>query len=86
MRVQEVKCYFDTGDWTPERNEAGNECMKEWSRNNNAYYYYAEINGLMLSSFSEYLAFLPYLLRSLRIKLMFKATDTYVKTDKMPKR
>ena len=60
--------------------------MQVWFNENIVFYYLSEINGLMLSSFSEFLAFLPYLLRSLRMQLMFKATDEYIKTDKMPKR
>ena len=86
VRKQEDKCYFETGFWHPDDHERGDQCMKVWFNENILFYYLSEVNGLMLSSFSEFLAFLPYLLRSLRMQLMFKATDEYIKTDKMPKR
>jgi hypothetical protein len=74
-----MKCYFDTGDYTEEKYLIGNQCMEKWFSENIVLYYFSEVNGLMLSSFSEFLAFLPYLLRSLRMQLMFKATDEYIK-------
>ena len=59
--------------------------MSKWFKEKRHLYYFSEINGLMLTSFSEFLAFLPYLLRSLRMQLMFRARDIYIKNEKMPK-
>jgi hypothetical protein len=39
----------------------------------------------MLTGFSEPLALIPYLLRSLRIKKLFECREVYCDTDKMPK-
>jgi hypothetical protein len=44
----------------------------------------AEINGQMLLICSEMLAFVPYLLRSLRISKVMKARDIYCETGQMP--
>jgi hypothetical protein len=40
----------------------------------------------MILCFSEVLAIVPYLLRSLRIQKMFKAREIYCDTEAMPKR
>lgn len=44
----------------------------------------AEINGQMLLICSEMLAFVPYLIRSLRISKVMKARDIYCETGQMP--
>ena len=40
---------------------------------------------MMILTFSEPMALIPYLLRSLRIKKMFTAREIYVDTGRMPK-
>lgn len=47
--------------------------------------YFTDVNGLMISSFSEILAITPYLLRSLRIQKMFEAREHYYMKDEIPK-
>ena len=46
---------------------------------------FTDINGLMILNFSEILASLPYLLRSLRIQKMFEAREIYYLNDRIPK-
>jgi hypothetical protein len=48
--------------------------------------WFADMNGYMILCFSEVLAIVPYLLRSLRIQKMFKAREIYARTDSIPKR
>ena len=54
------------------------EHMKFWN-------YFTDVNGLMISSFSELLAITPYVLRSLRIQKMFEAREHYYMKDEIPK-
>ena len=86
VREEQNKCYFLNGDYLPSNYQIGDQCMKKWFQEKRYLYYVSEVNGLMLTSFSEFLAFLPYLLRSLRMQLMFCARDIYIQNDKMPKR
>ena len=41
--------------------------------------------SILLVTYCEYLALVPYLLRSLRISKMFKARETYVKEERIPR-
>ena len=67
--------------------ELGDECIKQWYSESNTKIikYWSLTNSIMLSSFSEYWAFIPYLLRSLRIKKMFEAREKYSKENKIPR-
>lgn len=40
----------------------------------------------MVQPISENLAIIPYLLRSIRIKMMFRARDSYCLEDKLPRK
>jgi hypothetical protein len=59
--------------------------MAEWVDKQKFLIWFADANGYMLLCFSEVLAIVPYLLRSLRIQNMFKAREIYCNTDVMPK-
>jgi len=39
----------------------------------------------MITAFSEPLAFMPFILRAVRISKLFEAREIYCETDKMPK-
>ena len=42
-------------------------------------------NAICLNSFGSLLAFVPYIVRSVRIKKMFKFREIYVQTGRMPR-
>ena len=73
--------------FTNECHEIGDRCLDKWVEKMNTEYWskFVDFNGMMILTFSEPLALLPYLLRSLRIKKMFIAREIYVDTGKMPK-
>mmetsp|Transcript_21769 Transcript_21769/g.33620 ORF Transcript_21769/g.33620 Transcript_21769/m.33620 type:complete len:96 (+) Transcript_21769:467-754(+) len=48
--------------------------------------YFGDVNGLMILNFSELLAVVPYLFRSLKILKMFQARDIYYREGVMPKK
>lgn len=61
--------------------------MKKWMNEPKSKFknVFAQVNAIGLVSFSEYLALIPYLLRSLRIKKMFNAREKYAREDKIPR-
>jgi hypothetical protein len=59
--------------------------MADWVQTRKFMTKFADANGYMLLCFSEVLAIVPYLLRSLRIQKMFEAREIYCNTDVMPK-
>jgi len=68
--------------------EDGVECFKSWRDsgiNQHFWRYAADLNGVMIMGFSEFLAIVPYLLRALRVKKLFDAREVYCDTDKMPR-
>jgi len=62
--------------------------MEQWvNLPENRYFWqqFGDMAGRMLTGFSEPIALLPYLLRSLRIKKLFDMRELYCETEKMPK-
>ena len=49
-------------------------------------HWFANFNGDMVVNFSELLALVPYLLRSMRLGRIFQARDLYCRTGKLPQR
>ena len=74
------------GNYKPRTFEKGDQCMKEWVERSQFLLWFADTNGFMIPFFSEVLAIMPYLLRSLRIQKMFNAREVYARMDIMPKR
>ena len=54
--------------------------------NNKTYMFLTDFNGQILLCFSEMLALIPYLLRSLRIKKVIQARDQYCDEGVMPRK
>ena len=62
--------------------------MAKWIKSDSNVYFWrplGDLSGTMLTGFSEPLALLPYILRSLRIKKLFNMREAYCDTEKMPK-
>lgn len=67
----------------------GNQCMENWVKEQNKdsfLHWFANFNGDMVVNFSELLALVPYLLRSMRLGRIFRARDLYCRTGKLPQR
>jgi hypothetical protein len=64
FKERQLLCYFDD-----QHKNDGNHCMKEWvhALHNSVNENWANINGVLLTNFSELLALTPYLLRAVRI-------------------
>ena len=63
-------------------------CMKHWVQRK--HYSFAEnwanVNGDLITNFSEVLALAPYILRAIRIQKMFKAREMYDKDGRIPRK
>ena len=46
---------------------------------------FANLNGDLITNFSENLALIPYLLRAIRISKMFKAREMYDANGRIPR-
>ena len=60
----QAKCYFPDQKYEP---DAGKLCFEDWIMHYKAFGHFSEYNAICLVTLSEAMAFLPYLLRSLRI-------------------
>ena len=86
FKIQQSICYFEENHFDKSNYQKGDECMAEWVNSQTWETWFTDANGYMILCFSEVLAIVPYLLRSLRIQKMFQAREIYAKTDSMPKR
>ena len=81
------RCYFESGHYTSQNYEKGDECIKEWINETHVKFFQwlMYVNSCCLQPISENLAIIPYLMRSIRIRKMFDARDQSCKTGKLPK-
>ena len=59
--------------------------MKTWVEKYKFILNITDFTGLFVQTVSEVLAILPYVLRSLRVKKMFQARDSYYDSNKIPR-
>ena len=89
FKQNQVECFIDDYDKDNiKRFQIGIECFDKWVNSGIILSFwrpFADFNGLMIMGFSEPLALIPYLLRSLRIKQLFDARELYCDTDRIPK-
>ena len=67
FKIQQSKCYFENGYINADNYQLGDKCMADWVQSKKFVSWFADLNGYMILCFSEMLAIVPYLLRSLRI-------------------
>lgn len=85
FRFQQSKCFETYSMASPRDYNTFDSCMKAWTNENKSTAIFADLNGLMIINFSEFLALGPYLLRALRIQKMFEAREIYYNYGAIPK-
>jgi hypothetical protein len=74
-----------SGNYKPELAQVGHACFKKWIFSHENHNLWSLANAICLNSFGSWLALVPYMVRSYRIKKMFQFREIYVQTGKMPR-
>ena len=77
---------MDVDESVATRIQNSKKCFQTWVSKNKIFWKrFSDFNGYSIFLFSEPMAIIPYLLRSLRIQKMFKAREIYCQTGTIPK-
>ena len=83
---KQIDCYFNDDSWHPSTFESGDKCMAAVCSSRKTYIHLEFALSILSVTYFEYCAIIPYVLRSLRIKKMFKMREKYLKTQKIPRK